>query len=83
MSNRSTLAFALPVLPVLLVLSACQDEPEVTVEDDGREASGEVLEGTISDEMIALDQVRSQAPLAEAEAEAEEDDAPAAEDEAE
>ena len=62
MPIRSKLAFA---LPVLLALSACEDEPEVSVEDDGREASGEVLEGSISDEMIPLDQVRSQAPLAE------------------
>ena len=51
--------------PLLLALSACEDEPEVAVEDDGREATGEVLEGTISDEMLPLDQVRSEAPLAE------------------
>ena len=62
MSTRSKLAL---VIPVLLMLSACEDEPEVSVEDDGREASGAVLEGSISDEMIPLDQVRSQAPLAE------------------
>ena len=61
MITRSTLAFA---LPLLLALSACEDEPEIAVEDDGREASGEVLEGSISDEMIPLDQVRSQPPLA-------------------
>ena len=65
MSSPSKIAL---VLPVLLVLSACEDEPEVSVEDDGREASGQVLEGSISDEMIPLDQVRSQAPLAEADA---------------
>lgn len=53
-------------MPLLLALAACEDEPEVVVEDDGREASGEVLEGTISDDMLPLDQVRSQAPLAEA-----------------
>ncbi len=63
MSSPSKIALA---LPVLLALSACEDEPEVSVEDDGREASGQVLEGSISDEMIPLDQVRSQAPLAEA-----------------
>ncbi len=62
MSTRSKLALA---IPVLLLLSTCEDEPEVSVEDDGREASGAVLEGSISDEMIPLDQVRSQAPLAE------------------
>ncbi len=64
MSTRLILASA---FPALLLLSACEDEPAVTVEDDGREASGEVLEGSISDEMIPLDQVRSQAPLLEAE----------------
>lgn len=49
---------------LLLALSACEDEPEITVEDDGREATGEVLEGSISDAMLPIDQVRSQAPLA-------------------
>ena len=44
MSTRSKLALA---IPVLLLLSACEDEPEVSVEDDGREASGAVLEGSI------------------------------------
>ncbi|MFB0612578.1 hypothetical protein [Aurantiacibacter poecillastricola] len=50
--------------PALLLLTACGDDAEVAVEDDGREASGEVLEGSISDEMLPLDQVRSQPPLA-------------------
>ena len=54
--------------PLLLALSACGDDPAVDVENDGREATGEVLEGTISDEMLPLDQVRSQAPLAEPDA---------------
>ncbi|MWV27224.1 hypothetical protein [Aurantiacibacter rhizosphaerae] len=63
MSLRSTLAIA---APLLLALSACGDDTEVAVDDDGREASGEVLDGTISDEMIPLDEMRSQAPLAEA-----------------
>lgn len=77
MSSPSKIALA---LPVLLVLSACEDEPEVSVEDDGREASGQVLEGSISDEMIPLDEVRSQAPLAEAdESEDGETDEPEAE----
>ena len=77
MSTRSKLALA---IPVLLLLSACEDEPEVSVEDDGREASGAVLEGSISDEMIPLDQVRSQAPLAEPdESEGNETDDPEAE----
>lgn len=61
----------MPIRPTLclaacaaLMLSACEDEPEVAVDNDGREASGEILEGTISDEMIPLDQIRSQPPLA-------------------
>jgi hypothetical protein len=42
------------------LLAACNgDAPE-----EG-EATGEVLEGTISDEMLPLDQVRSEAPLAD------------------
>jgi len=61
MSIRLTLAFA---APLLLALSACGDEGDLAVENDGREASGEVLEGSISDAMLPLDQVRSQAPLA-------------------
>ncbi|GAA0284055.1 hypothetical protein GCM10009127_26870 [Alteraurantiacibacter aestuarii] len=47
--------------PVLL-LAACSDDPDAVQESDGREASGEVLEGSISDEMIPLDQLQSQAP---------------------
>ncbi|RIV85054.1 hypothetical protein [Aurantiacibacter zhengii] len=62
MSIIRTMAVA---APLLLALSACNDEPEVDTQDDGREASGEVLEGTISDAMLPLDQVRSQAPLME------------------
>lgn len=65
MTPIRTLALA---APLLFALSACGDDPAVDAENDGREASGEVLEGTISDEMLPLDQVRSQAPLAEPEA---------------
>ena len=74
MTTIRTLALA---APMLLALSACGDDPAVDVENDGREASGEVLEGTISDEMLPLDQVRSQAPLAEPEEGAEGGAAPA------
>ena len=65
---------------LLLALSACGDDAETTAEDDGREASGEVLEGTISDAMLPLDQVRSQAPLVE---EAEDPDEASASEETE
>lgn len=47
----------------LSLLSACGSGG-----DDGANASGEVLEGTISDDMLPLDRVQSQPPLAEPEA---------------
>lgn len=52
-----SMALALPVA----LLAACggQDSGEA----DDRTASGEVLEGTISDAMIPLDQLKSQPPL--------------------
>lgn len=56
---------ALIALP--LVLAGCGAEP-VATDADGREASGEVLEGSISDEMLPLEDLRSQAPLADPEA---------------
>lgn len=52
-------------LPLLLLLTAtlagCGQEPAEP--DDQRSAAGEVLEGTISDEMLPLGQLRSQPPL--------------------
>jgi hypothetical protein len=47
-------------LPLALLAACDQGAPS----DDSRSASGEVLEGTISDAMLPLDTVRSQAPLA-------------------
>lgn len=45
----------------LVLLAACnQGAPEG---DDSRSASGEVLEGTISDEMLPLDTVQSEPPF--------------------
>lgn len=41
------------------LLASCSSEPERSA-NDTRDAGGEVLEGTISDEMIQLDQLRSQ-----------------------
>jgi hypothetical protein len=55
-------------LAVLALVAACDGE---TPADDGRAASGEVLEGTISDAMLPVDRVRSEAPLADPEAFAE------------
>ena len=55
MSSSRLLAAALAAL-----LAACNgDAPQ-----EG-EVTGEVLEGTISDEMLPLDRVRSEAPLAD------------------
>jgi hypothetical protein len=49
-------------LATAALLAACRDEPP---SDQSGAASGEVLEGTISDAMLPLDTVRSQPPLAE------------------
>ncbi|MXO60861.1 hypothetical protein GRI89_15065 [Altererythrobacter salegens] len=43
-------------------LTACGGEQEQPAEGD---ASGEVLQGTISDDMLPLEQLQSRAPLAE------------------
>lgn len=47
-----------------LLLAACQGDPEPAPSEQGTNAEGEVLGGTISDDMIPLEQLRSQAPLA-------------------
>ncbi|WP_146107754.1 hypothetical protein [Porphyrobacter sp. HT-58-2] len=44
-------------------LAACEDQAAAPAERGGR-ASGEVLAGSISDAMIPLEQLESQAPLA-------------------
>ena len=59
------LAFAFALLPLGL-LAACDRERA----EEGT-ASGEVLEGTVSDAMLPLDRVRSEAPLEDPEAFAE------------
>ena len=53
----------LALLPLAL-LAACDEEPA----DDSRAASGEVLEGTVSDAMLPVDRVRSEPPLEDPEA---------------
>jgi hypothetical protein len=55
----------LALLPIAL-LAACTDEPA----DEGA-ATGEVLEGTVSDAMLPLDRVQSEPPLEDPEAFAE------------
>jgi hypothetical protein len=62
-------------LAPLALLAACGEEPA----DDGRAASGEVLEGTISDAMLPLDSVQSEPPLENPEAFAEAQEEAAAE----
>jgi hypothetical protein len=54
------LTLFLPLLLMPLVAACGGDSP---AEDDGRLASGEVLEGTISDAMLPLATTRSQPPL--------------------
>jgi hypothetical protein len=56
--------FILVVPAAALLLSACEGEPAGPVVDGNGTAEGEVLGGTISDDMIPLEQLRSQAPLA-------------------
>jgi hypothetical protein len=48
-------------LGALALVAACgKDE---VAQSDGRSASGEVLEGSVSDAMLPLDRVRSEPPL--------------------
>ena len=52
-------------LPAVMLLAGCGGDAPAT---DGGAASGEVLEGTISDEMLPVDRVRSEPPLEDPEA---------------
>ena len=52
-------------LALALLLAACGKQAPA---DDSRSASGEVLEGTISDAMLPLDRVQSEPPLEDPEA---------------
>jgi hypothetical protein len=54
---------AAPLLALALLAAACTDEAAPSTERGG-EAAGEVLGGSISDAMIPLEQLDSQAPLA-------------------
>jgi hypothetical protein len=63
MTDKRLIVLLLP----MALLAACGEEPA----DDGRAASGEVLEGTISDAMLPLDRVQSEPPLEDPEAFAE------------
>lgn len=60
MTDRRPILALLP----LALLAACTEEPT----DDSRAASGEVLEGTVSDAMLPIDRVQSEPPLEDPEA---------------
>ena len=60
-----TIMRAFLVLLAAALVAACGGEAS---DDDGRLASGEVLEGTISDAMLPIDRVRSEPPLEDPEA---------------
>ena len=51
------------ILALVLALAGCKDDVAAPAEKGG-EATGEVLGGDISDAMIPLEQLTSQAPLA-------------------
>ncbi|MGZ3199089.1 MAG: hypothetical protein ACXWI5_04615 [Croceibacterium sp.] len=55
MTRPQSLALLIP----LALLGACHKTPK----NDARSASGEVLQGTISDNMLPLDKLKSQPPL--------------------
>jgi len=58
---------ALAILPAL-ALAACEDEAAIEEPiETGGEAAGEVLGGTISDEMLPLEQLTSTPPLVDEE----------------
>lgn len=68
---------AIPLIAAAALLGACSDDPEpaAPVADDAS-AAGNVLEGSISDDMIPLDQLKSQSPpaiIADADGEADEE----------
>ena len=52
------------ILTLALLAAACTDQAANAPAEQGGEAAGEVLGGEISDAMIPLDQLESQAPLA-------------------
>lgn len=51
------------ILPSVLALAACGGDPAPSA--NGGAASGEVLEGSITDAMLPLDTVQSHSPLLE------------------
>ena len=52
-----------PILALVILVAGCGDQAAAPAEQGGA-ASGEVLAGSVSDAMIPLDQLESEAPLA-------------------
>jgi hypothetical protein len=61
MRLNPSVTLSLPMLLPMALLVACGEEPAAS--DGGRSATGEVLEGTISDAMLPLATATSQPPL--------------------
>lgn len=61
--TRASLLSAPLLAAACLGLGACEEQAAAPT-DEGAAASGEVLAGSVSDAMIPLDQLNSQAPLA-------------------
>lgn len=53
------------------LLNACGDDPVADAPEENATAQGEILEGTISDEMLPLESLKSQAPRADGKTDAE------------
>lgn len=54
---------AASALAMALCLAACENQASAPAEQGGQ-ASGQILAGSVSDAMIPLDEVKSEAPLA-------------------
>ena len=60
------LKFAPALIAPLLLLAACEDDAgQVDTSETGGKAEGEVLGGTISDDMLPLEELTSTSPPAE------------------
>jgi hypothetical protein len=58
---KPSLACLIPACLALMVLAGCDKAKQAPTRNS---AAGEILEGSVSDAMLPLDTVRSQAPLA-------------------
>jgi len=54
----------LPALTAFALVSACADEAETPEVDESANVGGEVLDASVSDAMLPIDEVRSRAPQA-------------------